>query len=86
MELADEDLEKISEIAVDSALSFIFSKVSKKEVIDININVELNYTEVLDIDVSVDAIFDDLSTADLSIIDDAADYAVEAVEKFLAEI
>ncbi|MDI6723267.1 MAG: DUF3194 domain-containing protein [Methanobacterium sp.] len=86
IELTDEEVDKISEIVISSAESFIFSKVSKKEVIDIDISVELYYDEGLDIDVSIDVIFDDLSSADASIIDDAVDYAVEAVEKFLAEL
>ena len=86
MELTAEELEKISEIAVSAAQDFIFSKISKKEVIDIDINVELQYNEILDIDISVDLVLDDLSTADTGIVDDAADYAVEMVEQFLAEI
>jgi len=86
MELTPEEVDKISDIALSSANDFIFSKVSKKEVIDIDINVELHYNESLDVDISIDIIFDDLSSADVKIADDAADYALEAVERFLDEI
>ena len=82
--LTDENLDKISEIAVSSAENFIFSKVSKKEIIDIDINVELNYDKGLDVDVTVDIIFDDLSSADTNIANEAADYAIEEIEKFLS--
>lgn len=81
--LTDEDLNEISEIAISSAESYIFSKVSKKEIIDIDINIELNYENGLDINVIVDILFDDLSSADSKIADDAADYAMNEIEKFL---
>ncbi|MBI5681285.1 MAG: DUF3194 domain-containing protein [Methanobacterium sp.] len=81
--LTDEDLDNISKIAVSSAETFIFSRVSKKEIIDIDINVELVYNESLDVDVSVNIIFDDLSSADFKIADEAADYAVLEIEKLL---
>ena len=84
--LTDEDLDKISEIAVASAHDFIFTKVSKKEVIDVDINVELKYNQELDVNVSVDILFDDLSFVDKKIADDAADYAFLEIEKFLDEI
>lgn len=85
-ELTDEDLNKISEIALSSAQDFIFSKVSKKEIIDININVELNYNNGLDVDIDVDILFDDLSSADTKIADEAADYAFLEIEKFLDKV
>lgn len=84
--LTDEDLDKISEIAVSSAQDFILSKVSKKEIIDIDINVELNYNDSLDVNVTVNIQFDDLSSADAKIADDAADHAFREIEKFLDEI
>ncbi len=86
IELTDEEVDKISEMVVSSVENFIFSKVSKKEVIDIDISVELCYNEGLDIDVSVDIIFDDLSSANADIADEAADHAIKAVENFLDKI
>jgi hypothetical protein len=84
--LTDEDLDKISEIAVSAAQDFILYKVSKKEIIDIDINVELNYNDSLDVNVAVDIQFDDLSSADTKIADEAADHAFLEIEKFLGEI
>ena len=81
--LTDEELNEISEIAVSSAEDYVLSRVSKKEIIDIDINVELIYSDGLDVDVTVNIIFDDLSSADPQIADDAADYAIKEIEKFL---
>lgn len=81
--LSDAKLDEISEIAVSSAENYVLSRVSKKEIIDIDISVELIYSDKLDVDVSVNIIFDDLSSADPQIADDAADYAIKEIEKNL---
>ena len=81
--LTDEDLNKISEIAVLSAQDFIFAEVSKKEINDIDINVKLDYDEGLDVNIIVDIVFDDLSSVDTKIADEAADHALLEIEKFL---
>lgn len=84
--LTDEDLNKISEIAVSSAQDFVLSKVSKKEINDIDINVELNYNDSLDVNITVNILFDELSSADTKIADEAADHALLEIEKFLDKI
>ena len=84
--LTDEDLDKISEIAVSAAQDFVLAKVSKKEIDDIDINVELNYEDGLDVNITVDIVFDDLSVADPKIADEAADHALLEMEKFLDKI
>ena len=81
--LTDDELNEISEIAVSSAEDYVLSRVSKKEILDIDINVELIYNDGLDVDVNVNIIFDDLSSADPKIADDAADHAIKEIEKFL---
>lgn len=81
--LSDTKLDEISEIAVSSAESFILSRVSKKEIIDIDISVELIYSDKLDVDVNVNLIFDDLCDIDPQIADDAAEYAIKEIEKIL---
>lgn len=83
--LSEKDLEKISEIAATAAENFIFSKVSKKEIVNLDVNVTLNYNDSLDVDIMIDIIFDDLSTADTNIADDAVNYAIEQVELFLKD-
>lgn len=81
--LSDSQLDEISEIAVSSAENYILSRVSKKEIIDIDISVELIYNDTLDLDVIVNIIFDDLSSADPQIADEAADFAISEIEKIL---
>lgn len=82
-QLTDEKLDEISEIAVSSAENFILDKVSKKEIIDIDISVELIYNDKLDVDVIVNLILDDLSSTDPELADEAADYAISEIEKVL---
>jgi hypothetical protein len=81
--LSDSQLDEISEIAVSSAENYVLSRVSKKEIIDIDISVELIYNDKLDVDVIVNIIFDDLSTADPQIADEAVDHAIGEIEKIL---
>jgi hypothetical protein len=81
--LSDTELDEISEIAVSSAENYVLSRVSKKEIVDIDISVELVYTDKLDVDVSVNIIFDDLSSADHKIADEAAEHAIKEIEKLL---
>ncbi len=83
--LSDQELDEISEIAVKSAESFIYSRVSKKEVIDIDIKVELDYDEGLDVDIQVEIQFDPLSTPDEGIAEDAADCAITEIDIYLAD-
>jgi K+-transporting ATPase c subunit len=81
--LSDAKLDEISEAAVSSAEDYILSRVSKKEIIDIDISVELIYNDELDVDVQVNVIFDDLSSADPRIADEAAEHAIKEIEKIL---
>ncbi len=84
--LTDQELDEISDIAADAAETFIFSKISKKEVLDLDINVELDHHDGLDVDVVVEILLDDLSSADGSIADEAASYAIKAVDKFVEDL
>ncbi len=84
--LTDPELDKISEMAVEAAENFIFSQVSKKEILNLDINVELSYEDGLDVNVLVDLDLDELSSADESIADEAVDQALEMVDKFLANL
>ena len=84
--LTDPELDEISEMAVKAAENFIFSQVSKKEILNLDISVELSYEEGLDVDVLVDLDLDELSSADLGLADEAVDHALEKVDKFLANL
>lgn len=73
--LSDEELEQISDLAVETAETYIFSRVSKKEILDMNINANITYDEVLNVEVLVDIDLDELSTIDEK---ELAENAVEA--------
>ena len=73
--LSDEELEQISDLAVETAETYIFSRVSKKEILDMNINANVTYDEVLNVEVLVDIDLDELSTIDEK---ELAENAVEA--------
>ncbi len=83
--LSDHELDEISELAAKSVENFIYSRVSKKEVINLDIKVELDYHEGLDVDIEVDIQFDPLSKPDEKIAEDAASYAIEEVDSYLAD-
>jgi hypothetical protein len=83
--LSDQELDEISELAAKSAENFIYSKVSKKEVTDLDIKVELDYHTGLDVDIQIDIQFDPLSKADKNIADEAATHAIGVVDEYLAD-
>ena len=84
--LTDQELDEISEVAADAAEKFIFSKISKKEVLGLDINVELDHHDGLDVDIVVEILLDDLSSADESIADEAASHAIKAIDKFVEDL
>ncbi len=82
--LTDQELDELSEIAVNTAENFIFSKVSKKEILDLNINVELIYENILDVNILVDLDLDELSSANENIIvEEAIDVTLEKIKEFI---
>ena len=83
--LSDQELDEISELASKSAENFIYSKVSKKEVTDLDIKVTLDYHTGLDVDILIDIQFDPLSQADKNIADEAAAHAIEEIDKYLSD-
>lgn len=84
--LTDPELDEISQIAVEAAENFIFSRVSKKEILDLQINVELTSQGGLDVDMFVDLDLDELSAADENeITQKAVDTALEKIDEFIDE-
>jgi hypothetical protein len=83
--LSDQELDEISEIAVKSAEDFIYSRVSKKEILDLDIKVELDYDKGLDVDIHVDIQFDPLSKSDSSMAEEAAEFAIKQIDNYLSE-
>lgn len=84
--LTDQELDEISQIAVEAAENFILSRISKKEILDLQINVELTSQEGLDVDMCVDMDLDELSAADeKEISQKAVDIALEKIDEFIDE-
>ena len=82
--LTDQELDELSEIAVKTAENFIFSKVSKKEILDLNINVEFVYDKILDVNILVDLDLDELSSVNENIIvEEAIDVTLEKIKEFI---
>lgn len=82
--LTDQELDELSEIAVKTAENFIFSKVSKKEILDLNINVEFVYDKILDVNILVDLDLDELSSVnENSIVEEAIDATLEKIREFI---
>ena len=73
--LNDDELDQISELAVKTAENYIFSRISKKEILDMDIQAIMAYDEELNVDIRIDIDLDELSTAD---VDELADGAVKA--------
>ena len=74
-------MEKISEAAAVAAENYIFSKVSKKEVQDMELRVEFNQDDGLDVDVEVELFLDELCKADDNLADEAAQIALEEIDR-----
>jgi hypothetical protein len=73
-------MEKISEAAAVAAENYIFSKVSKKEVLDLELRVEFNQDDGLDVDVEIELFLDDLCTAEENLADEAAQTALDEID------
>ena len=73
--LTDTEMESISESAAVAAENYIFSKISKKEVLDMEVRVEFHEEEGLDVDVEVELFLDELSKAEDTLADESAEAA-----------
>lgn len=83
--LSQEDLDQISDFISSTTQNFILGKVSRKEISDIDIKVELSYDEELDVDISIELLLDELSAQDPEIVNEAVDFAHLELDKFLDE-
>ncbi len=83
-QLTDQELDEISDVAIEAAENFIFTRVSKKEILDLHINADITYENELNIDISVDLDLDELSQADVKeIVEGAVDAALEKLDKYI---
>lgn len=84
--LTDQELDEVSEVAVVAAENYILSRVSKKEILDLDINAGITYKDVLDIDITVDIDLDELSSTDENeIAENAVEAALNALDIFIDE-
>jgi hypothetical protein len=82
--LTETELDELSTEAALAAQDHILSMVSKKEVIDMDINVELIYNDGLDVDVTVDLFLDDLSHFNSEkLADEAVEHAILIIDRFM---
>ena len=84
--LTDSQMEKISEAAAVAAENYIFSKISKKEVLDLELRVEFQQDDGLDVDVEVELFLDQLSKAEETLADDAAEVALDEIDKEIEKL
>lgn len=83
--LSPDDLSQISDYAVSSAQNFIFDRLSKKEIIDLDITTQISYEDELDVDIQIELVLDDLCSADEGIADAAVEYSINELERYLNE-
>lgn len=82
--LTETELDELSTRAAQAAQDHILSMVSKKEVIDMDINVELTFNKGLDVDVTVELFLDDLSTVNPEkLADGAVEHAILIIDRFM---
>jgi hypothetical protein len=79
-------MEDISEAAAVAAENYIFSKVSKKEILDLELRVEFNQDKGLDVDVEIELFLDELSKADESLADQAAEAALDEIDRYVEKL
>ncbi|EKQ53471.1 MAG: Protein of unknown function (DUF3194) [Methanobacterium sp. Maddingley MBC34] len=84
--LTDPEMESISESAAVAAENYIFSKISKKEVLDMEVRVEFHEEEGLDVDVEVELFLDELSKAEDSLADESAEAALEEIDRQIEKL
>ena len=84
--LTDHDLDQISDLAVETAEIYVLSRVSKKEILDMDINAKITYDETLNVEILVDIDLDRLSTVDEEqLAEDAVEAALHELDSFIDE-
>jgi len=84
-ELNQEDLDDISDFLSDNINEYILANVSSKEILDMDIKIEVSYNEKLDVDLAIDLEFDELSKADANIANIAVENSLLKLNSYLDE-
>jgi hypothetical protein len=84
--LNDQELDKVSDVAVEAAETYIFSRVSKKEILDLDINADITYQDALNVAITIDINLDELSTVDENeLAENAVEAALNELDVFIDE-
>jgi hypothetical protein len=83
--LDDDALEEIGNFLYNEIFKFISSKVSPKEIKDIDIDLEISFQETLDISYDISIDIDELSNYNSNLTSEASDKAFELLEMYLNE-
>ncbi|MDI9624781.1 MAG: DUF3194 domain-containing protein [Methanothermobacter sp.] len=81
--LTKKDSEIISNLLSTTIENFIFSKIPKKEIRDLDITIILDYEEGLDVDISIELILNDFSKSDPRIVEEAINLAYEKLDQHI---
>ena len=82
-ELNQEDLKDISDFLSDNINDNILANIPSKEILDMDINIEVYYREKLEVDIAIDLEFHELSKADDNIPNIAIENSLANLNEFL---
>ena len=84
--LTEKELDQISDLAVETAETYILSRISKKEILDMDINANITYDEILNVEILVDIDLDKLSTTDeKELVEKSVEAALSKIDSFVDE-
>ena len=84
--LNQEDLDNISDFLSNNINEYLLANVSSKEILDMNINIEVSYNnKKLDVDIAVDLEFDEFSKADRNIANILVENSLLKLDSYLDE-
>ncbi len=82
--LSEQELDQISNIAVETAEAYIFTRVSKKEILGLNINANITYNKILNVELLIDLDLDELSkTNENELVENAVEAALCKIDSFV---
>jgi len=84
--LTKEDSDKIAKLLSTTIEKFIFSKISKKEIRDIDITIVLDYEKGLDVDISIELIPYESSKIEPEIVKEAINLAYKKLDQHIQHL
>ena len=83
--LNQEDLDNISNFLSNNINDYISANLSSKEILDMDINIEISYNDELKVDIAVDLELDELSKADANIANTTIENSLSDLNSYLDE-